>query len=603
MSAFILRSIRLFRLISWYYLRRHALRTILLLSVLTVGVAAMFAGAASLPVGERAVAAAYDLTAGRGRIVVYPGTVPAAAVTETDLQTVRRTAGVETAAPLIRSGGLVLAQNELLVFWGIDPAVEREVRDYRLAQGGFIDGPGQAMFSEAYAGEKGFSVGQQISLAGPGGVYSFTLVGTLADTGIASLNGGDLAVLEYTDALTLAGTDSFSSIAVVPEDGQDAAGLIVRLQSALSNAVSVGRPASYRKSPTDFISQALQFNSGLIVMVLGALMITGTLAASIAQRRSEIGVLRALGLTRTDIRNLFLGESGALGIIGSLAGILLGDQIKSVMPPWMPAGSLSAPVDSTVPVWITLLIFFLSVGIVLLASLLPARQAARLDPIDAILRPRIDADGARFGRLSIVIGLSLLIGLSVLRLLLDNSKNAVILPLVAELAVLAGGALLLPPLIAALSRRIPPLMNRLFGAGGLLAAESLAKRPRRMVITAIIVFGTVWTFSTGIGVDRSTSAFLDRWLDYERAWDVTVSGPGEDANHPIAGIPSKIAGEIAARPDVATAVRERFAILSYQNRDYCLWALDIESFVSQRGSLKLSSIRFIIAGNYRRAST
>ena len=46
MSAFIPRSIRLFRLISWYYLRRHALRTILLLSVLTVGVAAMFAGAA-----------------------------------------------------------------------------------------------------------------------------------------------------------------------------------------------------------------------------------------------------------------------------------------------------------------------------------------------------------------------------------------------------------------------------------------------------------------------------------------------------------------------------------------------------------------------------
>ena len=46
MTAFILRPVRLFRLISWYYLRRHPLRIILLLSVLTVGVAAMFAGAA-----------------------------------------------------------------------------------------------------------------------------------------------------------------------------------------------------------------------------------------------------------------------------------------------------------------------------------------------------------------------------------------------------------------------------------------------------------------------------------------------------------------------------------------------------------------------------
>jgi hypothetical protein len=69
----------------------------------------------------------------------------------------------------------------------------------------------------------------------------------LAAEGIASLNGGDLAVVDYTDVLAPSGTDSPSSIAVVPAAGISAAGLIDGMQSALSVAVRVGRPGYPRR--------------------------------------------------------------------------------------------------------------------------------------------------------------------------------------------------------------------------------------------------------------------------------------------------------------------------------------------------------------------
>src|SRR5581483_3599734 len=64
--------------------------------------------------------------------------------------------------------------------------------------------------------------------------------------------------------------------------------------------------------------------SSLFALFIGMFIIYNSFAIAVTQRRSEIGILRALGATRRQIRWLFLGESAVTGLIGSLAGVGFG---------------------------------------------------------------------------------------------------------------------------------------------------------------------------------------------------------------------------------------------------------------------------------------
>src|SRR5438445_5243766 len=64
--------------------------------------------------------------------------------------------------------------------------------------------------------------------------------------------------------------------------------------------------------------------SSAFAMFIGMFIIYNSFAIAVTERRSEIGILRALGATRRQIRLLFLGESAVTGFIGSLAGLLVG---------------------------------------------------------------------------------------------------------------------------------------------------------------------------------------------------------------------------------------------------------------------------------------
>ena len=59
-------------------------------------------------------------------------------------------------------------------------------------------------------------------------------------------------------------------------------------------------------------------------LFIGMFIIYNSFSIAVTQRRSEIGILRALGATRGQIRRLFLGESAVLGLVGSIAGLASG---------------------------------------------------------------------------------------------------------------------------------------------------------------------------------------------------------------------------------------------------------------------------------------
>ena len=127
---------------------------------------------------------------------------------------------------------------------------------------------------------------------------------------------------------------------------------------------------------------------GLIALVTASLGIVNTMVMSISERRKEIGVLKSLGADDWDIRRLFLVESGGIGFIGSVLGILFGwliTRAASVVINIFAARQGIEEVELfSLPLWLMLLAMVFGVVVAVLAGYYPAARAARVDPVIAL---------------------------------------------------------------------------------------------------------------------------------------------------------------------------------------------------------------------------
>jgi putative ABC transport system permease protein len=117
---------------------------------------------------------------------------------------------------------------------------------------------------------------------------------------------------------------------------------------------------------------------GSISLLVGAVGIVTIMTIAVAERTHEIGLLLALGSRRATILRLFLGEAVVLAVLGSLLGVVVGFGLAMLIRLFVPALPVSTPLPYV------LLAVASSAAIGLLAGVLPARRAARLDPVDAL---------------------------------------------------------------------------------------------------------------------------------------------------------------------------------------------------------------------------
>ncbi len=124
---------------------------------------------------------------------------------------------------------------------------------------------------------------------------------------------------------------------------------------------------------------------GIIALMTASLGIINTMIMSITERRREIGIWMSLGADMNDIRRLFLVESGLIGLIGAIGGVIFGYIISRV-------GSLVAktfmenegvpPMEIFhIPIWLVLTALLFGVLVSLLAGFYPANRAAKIDPV------------------------------------------------------------------------------------------------------------------------------------------------------------------------------------------------------------------------------
>jgi len=120
-----------------------------------------------------------------------------------------------------------------------------------------------------------------------------------------------------------------------------------------------------------------------ISLVVGGIGIMNSMFTSVLQRRREIGIMKSIGATNNQILLLFLTESGLIGLIGGLAGIILGTSLaKSVefIASYLGFSLLSISFDFKVT--FSMLLFSFIIG--MLSGFIPAYQAAKLKPVESL---------------------------------------------------------------------------------------------------------------------------------------------------------------------------------------------------------------------------
>jgi len=316
---------------------------------------------------------------------------------------VRALDGVEAASPVLWASGIVSTREESVgvrVF-GIDPLsdVHARIRD-GLAAGEYLqpDDRSGVLLGQRLAESLGVAVGDQISLLvntadeAPDEA-TFTIRGLYA-TGVPVYDDTTI-FLPLSKAQAFTHTEGRASmILALLKDRELADGLAAALRAP-------GYTVLTWREMNQVILQAIQAGMGmlyimyLVVLLVVAVVIANTLLMSVFERIREMGILSALGMKGREILLMFVVEAGILGAVGVVLGVGLGSlavfymsKVGLHLGEMATMTTVSAAYSDTMYARFapaeTIGVAIAAMVIILLASLYPARFAARLEPADAL---------------------------------------------------------------------------------------------------------------------------------------------------------------------------------------------------------------------------
>lgn len=222
-------------------------------------------------------------------------------------------------------------------------------------------------------------------------------IGAITKKAATSINFGSLPVLvSATQArviydFTTKGTPNygkFTYVYVRVKDGDNEQKLQAAQNDLKSRGFFTQSSKDIQKSITQIVNilQALVGVFGLITVIASVFGIVNTQYISVLERTREIGLMKALGMRRRDLRRLFMLEAGWIGFLGGLIGVVLGLLIGIPLNPWITKKLDLGEGNSLLifrPAQMVILVVSLVI-VAMLAGYLPARKAAKLDPIEAL---------------------------------------------------------------------------------------------------------------------------------------------------------------------------------------------------------------------------
>ena len=576
----------LLRLLSWPYLRKHVLRWMLTLAGIALGAAVFVATHAA----NQSVRAAFERTvediAGATQLQVSAGGF---GFPEEVLERVQSLREVRAAVPVIEAvidTGLKGQGNLYLL--GVDLTGDRSLRRYELESGEeaviddplvFLAQPDSIMLTREFAGRNGLQIGSRIRLGGMEGEKWFTVRGIMRPEGMGKAFGGNLAVMDIYAVQKMFGRGRrFDRIDVGVEDGVT----VGQCQAALRRVLEPGfevEPPSARGQHFESMLQAFGVTvniSSLFALLIGMFMIYNCFAIAVTQRRAEIGVLRALGATRGQIRGLFLGESAVAGVIGSLAGVAAGLLMARAGTAYIARltqevyGVVQNVEQVSVPPGLLAGAVILGVVASMISAWIPARNAARVDPVQALQKGKYQVLTAGENRLRSVAA-GAMASVSAACLVFGRADWV----FYGGYILMALAALLLAPTLALwLARLLRPVLRWLRPVEGALAADSLLQAPRRTSATvSALMLALALVVGFG-GVSGSIHASVTEWLDTALNPDLFVT-PTENLANRTFTFPAEMGPEVERLEGVREVQLVRSARVLYRKTPVTLYSLEM----------------------------
>ena len=240
--------------------------------------------------------------------------------------------------------------------------------------------------TESFAAEQGWSVGDVLELTAPGispATTDVEVVGIYEDNDILNssvISQGAVERLELPTDIT-----QLLSVGVNGEEGVDMEQLRANLEDSVADllVVQVMSQEDVTGMAGQSVNQMLNILYSLLALaiIIAILGIVNTLTLSVIERRQELGMLRAVGAQRRQVRIMIILESVQIAVFGAVAGVLLGlflgwaflealsnTGIEDIAVPWGMVGGV--------------LVGSLVIGV--LAAIFPAQRAAKTPPLDAI---------------------------------------------------------------------------------------------------------------------------------------------------------------------------------------------------------------------------
>lgn len=354
----------------------------------------------------------------------------------------------------------------------------------RLAEGRLLE-PGDhgvAIISQQFAQGVGLSLGESIEIPGSSGFESFRIVGLLDDPGL--LLGSTSVYLSMEDAQSLLNVPGrINTIMGRYAEGANTEALDTAIQGMFGNGYELAPVGS----GTDVWAAVLEIMDyiftlvGILALGLAGLIMFNTFRTSVVERKQDIGMLRAVGATRRVVMRTILIESLILAISGTLLGVVIGVFFAygfRVLANDYFQGLMGAPLGQVRFTAVTIMATILfGLGIPLGSTLIPARSASRVSPLEA-LRPTTIEQEATIRRGRLIIGL-ILLALALVGLFTGEFSWMSLGMVFFLLALGLLGPLLMTPITSFFSR----VFYLLFAQEGEIAAGNIARQPRRAAIT------------------------------------------------------------------------------------------------------------------------
>jgi putative ABC transport system permease protein len=292
---------------------------------------------------------------------------------------VSRVPGVRNAVP-IRSAHLELDGRVRSAVAG-DPRALAAPYRLKMTDGPLALAPGQLLISNQTAKSNDWTVGTTVPARFPdGGGGNLRIAGIYADPPV-----GPAIILDQASYRAHYPSKLISQIEIITDPGADAAATRQGLQSALRAWPGLDLQdqehikAAAHSSIDEFVSAILALLA--LSVVIAALGIVNTLGLSVIERTREIGLLRAVGLDRRQVRQMIRYESLIIAVFGALLGLGLGVLYGSALQRASAADGMAV---LSIPFRQLGLYLLAAIGIGVAAAIWPARRAARLRILQAI---------------------------------------------------------------------------------------------------------------------------------------------------------------------------------------------------------------------------